>query len=131
MRTSWKALACGVAVLAPLVYWLSHSDKPKIEAAAPSAATLARSSPQTEPAQESPAQIQGLAAKPPSASKPASDEPPCLTDCFDQETGYNWAEQMRVDDPVDCDNDSASFVEGCQAYAEAHKQQEDDSWEDK
>ncbi|EIT69982.1 hypothetical protein WQQ_03060 [Hydrocarboniphaga effusa AP103] len=38
---------------------------------------------------------------------------------------------MRVDDPVDCDNESSSFVEGCLAYAETQQAEVDDSWEDR
>lgn len=43
---------------------------------------------------------------------------PCTVDCSGHEAGYEWAEENGIDDPDDCDGNSESFIEGCQAYAE-------------
>lgn len=43
---------------------------------------------------------------------------PCTDDCSGHEAGYNWAEEHDIDDPDNCDGNSNSFIEGCQAYAE-------------
>lgn len=45
----------------------------------------------------------------------------CTNDCSGHEAGYEWAEENDVDDPDDCDGNSESFIEGCQAYAEEQK----------
>jgi hypothetical protein len=42
----------------------------------------------------------------------------CTADCSGHEAGYEWAEENGIDDPDDCDGNSDSFIEGCQAYAE-------------
>lgn len=42
----------------------------------------------------------------------------CTDDCSGHEAGYNWADENGIDDPDDCDGNSDSFIEGCQAYAE-------------
>lgn len=47
---------------------------------------------------------------------------PCTEDCSGHEAGYNWAEQHGIEDPGDCDGNSDSFVEGCQAYAAEHRE---------
>ena len=46
---------------------------------------------------------------------------PCTQDCSGHEAGYNWAEQHGIEDPGNCDGNSHSFVEGCQAYAAEHQ----------
>lgn len=52
------------------------------------------------------------------------EEPPtyygddCTEDCSGHVAGYQWAEDNGIDDPDDCDGNSDSFIEGCQAYAE-------------
>ncbi|MBF6649114.1 hypothetical protein IT781_10910 [Methylobacter sp. BlB1] len=51
----------------------------------------------------------------------------CTKNCSGHEAGYEWAEEQNIDDPDDCDGSSASFIEGCQAYAE---EQEENSSED-
>lgn len=43
---------------------------------------------------------------------------PCTEDCSGHEAGYQWAEEMGIDNPDDCGGNSQSFVEGCEAYAE-------------
>ncbi len=43
---------------------------------------------------------------------------PCSEDCSGHEAGYEWAEENSIEDLDDCDGNSASFVEGCQTYAE-------------
>jgi len=52
---------------------------------------------------------------------------PCTEDCSGHEAGYQWAEQSGIYDPDDCSGNSASFVEGCQLWAE---EQADDEGED-
>jgi hypothetical protein len=42
----------------------------------------------------------------------------CTDDCSGHEAGYIWAERNDITDTRDCDGDSRSFGEGCQAYVE-------------
>jgi len=41
----------------------------------------------------------------------------CTGDCSGHEAGYDWAEDKGITDPYDCDGNSNSFIEGCEAYA--------------
>jgi hypothetical protein len=50
----------------------------------------------------------------------------CTGDCSGHEAGVAWAEENDIRDPGDCDGRSDSFIEGCQAYAEAVQQQADE-----
>ncbi|RUW51669.1 hypothetical protein EOA32_15440 [Mesorhizobium sp. M1A.F.Ca.ET.072.01.1.1] len=42
----------------------------------------------------------------------------CTDDCSGHEAGYDWAARNDISDERDCDGDSQSFNEGCQAYVE-------------
>lgn len=42
----------------------------------------------------------------------------CTENCSGHEAGYEWAEENDIDDPDDCDGNSNSFNEGCEAYVE-------------
>lgn len=42
----------------------------------------------------------------------------CTEDCSGHEAGYEWAEENDISDEYDCDGNSNSFNEGCQAYIE-------------
>ncbi|RWB20394.1 MAG: hypothetical protein EOQ40_15110 [Mesorhizobium sp.] len=42
----------------------------------------------------------------------------CTDDCSGHEAGYDWAARNDITDERDCDGDSRSFNEGCQAYVE-------------
>jgi hypothetical protein len=42
----------------------------------------------------------------------------CTEDCSGHEAGYSWAEDNDIDDTYDCDGNSQSFIEGCEAYVE-------------
>lgn len=42
----------------------------------------------------------------------------CTEDCSGHEAGYEWAEENDIDDTYDCDGNSNSFVEGCEAYVD-------------
>lgn len=46
-----------------------------------------------------------------------SDNWDCTYDCSGHEAGYEWAGDYGIDDPYDCDGNSDSFIEGCEAYA--------------
>lgn len=130
MRTSWK-LAGGIAALALLAYSVAPHERPRAEPPARPAGALVHNAPALEPARSWSGDAMPSAEILASPGKQAAAESPCATDCFEQEAGYNWAEQMRVEDPADCDDDSASFVEGCLAYAEPRQAEVDDSWEDR
>ncbi len=41
----------------------------------------------------------------------------CTDDCRGHEAGYEWAEDKSITDPDDCGGKSASFEEGCRAWA--------------
>lgn len=130
MRTSLK-LAGGAATLALLVHWASRHEVPTAQAVARPLTAAAPNAAAPEPAQSiSSGETRSTAVLVPKNKEPPEDSP-CTAGCFEQEAGYNWAEQMRVDDPVDCDNESSSFVEGCLAYAETQQAEVDDSWEDR
>ncbi|MCT2578551.1 MULTISPECIES: hypothetical protein [unclassified Mesorhizobium] len=42
----------------------------------------------------------------------------CTDDCSGHEAGYDWAARNDIIDERDCDGDSQSCNEGCQAYVE-------------
>lgn len=42
----------------------------------------------------------------------------CTDDCSGHEAGYDWAARNDITDERECDGDSRSFNEGCQAYVE-------------
>jgi len=47
----------------------------------------------------------------------------CTSDCSGHDAGYEWAQENEIEDPSDCGGKSASFIEGCEAYAEEFQQQ--------
>lgn len=46
----------------------------------------------------------------------------CTDDCSGHEAGYQWANEHEVANPEDCSGNSASFIEGCRARAEAYQE---------
>lgn len=56
----------------------------------------------------------------------------CTEDCGGHEAGYEWAEENGIEDPYDCDGNSNSFIEGCEAYAneQLEEQYEEEYYED-
>ncbi|SDA97880.1 hypothetical protein [Mesorhizobium qingshengii] len=40
----------------------------------------------------------------------------CTDDCSGHQAGYDWAQRNDITDDSDCDGNSRSFNEGCQAY---------------
>ncbi|PBB39623.1 hypothetical protein [Mesorhizobium sp. WSM3868] len=42
----------------------------------------------------------------------------CTDDCSGHEAGYDWAARNNITDERDCEGDSRSFNEGCQAYVD-------------
>ncbi len=46
-----------------------------------------------------------------------SDNWNCTGDCSGHEAGYEWASDNDISDPDECNGNSDSFIEGCQAYA--------------
>ena len=40
----------------------------------------------------------------------------CLDDCSGHEAGYEWAGENDITDTSECDSNSNSFTEGCNAY---------------
>ncbi len=43
----------------------------------------------------------------------------CTEDCSGHDAGFQWAAEQGVTDSSDCGGQSQSFIEGCEAYAEA------------
>jgi hypothetical protein len=41
----------------------------------------------------------------------------CTVDCSGHEAGYEWAEEEGITDPSECNGNSWSFIEGCEAFA--------------
>ena len=56
----------------------------------------------------------------------------CTEDCSGHEAGYEWAEQNGITDESECDGNSNSFNEGCQAWVEENEpsSRTDDDQED-
>jgi hypothetical protein len=50
----------------------------------------------------------------------------CTQDCSGHEAGYNWAEENDITDPADCDGNSNSFNEGCQAWVDENGSDDDE-----
>lgn len=46
---------------------------------------------------------------------------PCTEDCSGHEAGYEWAERKGIADESDCNGNSNSFNEGCQAWVEENE----------
>ena len=44
----------------------------------------------------------------------------CVDDCSGHEAGYDWAEEYDITNDYDCDGNSDSFIEGCQAYVDEY-----------
>lgn len=42
----------------------------------------------------------------------------CLDDCSGHSAGFLWAQEHTLRSALDCEGNSASFVEGCRAYFE-------------
>ncbi len=54
----------------------------------------------------------------------------CTGDCSGHDAGFEWAEENGISDPDDCGGNSNSFIEGCEAYAnESRMENEDDGYE--
>lgn len=54
----------------------------------------------------------------------------CTDDCSGHDAGYEWAEEREITDPDDCGGNSQSFIEGCEAYAEAYQEEHSEASED-
>ncbi|TIP06596.1 MAG: hypothetical protein E5X72_01685 [Mesorhizobium sp.] len=50
----------------------------------------------------------------------------CTADCSGHQAGYDWAERNGISDAIDCDGNSQSFNEGCQAYVDEQRPASDD-----
>lgn len=44
------------------------------------------------------------------------DESDCIYDCSGHEAGFEWAKDNNIQNPLDCEGDSQSFVEGCESF---------------
>lgn len=54
----------------------------------------------------------------------------CTDDCSGHDAGYQWAQDNEIEDAEDCGGNSASFIEGCEAYADDLTEQIEDSESD-
>jgi hypothetical protein len=54
------------------------------------------------------------------------DTSACTVDCSGHNAGFEWAQQQGVTDRSECSGDSKSFVEGCEAYADAVEESADE-----
>ena len=52
----------------------------------------------------------------------------CTDDCSGHEAGYEWAAENGITDPYDCDGNSDSFIEGCEAYANEYQMELDEEY---
>lgn len=49
----------------------------------------------------------------------------CTEDCSGHEAGFAWAQDNDFTDAADCGGNSQSFIEGCEAFANARQEQAD------
>jgi hypothetical protein len=49
----------------------------------------------------------------------------CTEDCSGHEAGFAWAQENDFTDSADCGGNSQSFIEGCEAFANARQEQAD------
>lgn len=54
------------------------------------------------------------------------DPADCTEDCSGHDAGYEWAEENDIDDTSDCDGNSNSFNEGCEAYVEENEEEDEE-----
>jgi hypothetical protein len=47
------------------------------------------------------------------------DPSDCTEDCSGHDAGFEWARDQGITDESECDGQSQSFIEGCEAYASA------------
>ena len=61
-----------------------------------------------------------------------SDSWDCTDDCGGHDAGYEWAADNGITDSNDCDGNSNSFIEGCEAYANEYQMEnrEEEYFED-
>lgn len=50
----------------------------------------------------------------------------CTDDCSGHNAGFEWAKKHEIVDAGNCGGNSQSFIEGCQAYAQAVEDQSED-----
>lgn len=50
----------------------------------------------------------------------------CTIDCSGHDAGFEWARDNEITDSFDCGGNSQSFIEGCEAYAEAVEERLDE-----
>jgi hypothetical protein len=65
-----------------------------------------------------------------SDSKITSDNWDCTNDCSGHDAGYEWASDKNITDPDECDGNSDSFIEGCQAYANEYQMENEEEYEE-
>lgn len=51
------------------------------------------------------------------------DTPTCTEDCGGHDAGFEWAKENGITDASECGGTSSSFIEGCEAFAEAIEEQ--------
>lgn len=49
----------------------------------------------------------------------------CTQDCSGHEAGFAWAQEHDFTDASECGGNSQSFIEGCEAFANARQEQAD------
>lgn len=54
----------------------------------------------------------------------------CTEDCSGHDAGYEWASENEITDPYDCDGNSNSFIEGCEAYANEYLMEREEYYND-
>lgn len=80
---------------------------------------------------------QEIETEPEEEYRVTSDNWECTEDCSGHDAGYEWASENGITDPYDCDGNSDSFIEGCEAYAneyqieqETYESEEDEYYDD-
>jgi len=59
------------------------------------------------------------------SASPSFEGYPCTEDCSGHQAGYVWAEEHGITSADNCGGNSQSFIEGCQAAAQATEQSAD------
>lgn len=50
----------------------------------------------------------------------------CTQDCSGHEAGFAWGQENDIEDESDCGGNSQSFIEGCEAFAQARQERADE-----
>jgi len=81
--------------------------------------TLAPPAAAAELADEDEAHDQAMETVADQTFQEVGDTSQCTDDCSGHDAGFEWAKEKGITDSSECGGKSQSFIEGCEAYAQA------------